>query len=193
MRNYAEIPEHHVSVDEYLAFEEASPVRHEYVDGRIYAFAGGTSRHNLIALNIASQLRSVTRQGPCRTYISDMRLRVTQRIYYYPDVMVVCDPIGDEATWETSPCLIVEVLSESTATVDRREKLLVYRNIPTLETYLIVYQDRRRVEAHWRNGDTEWEHADYDQEGVIQLSCPVLMLRLDDVYEGLSRASSPAG
>lgn len=122
-----------VSVDEYLEMEERSEVRHELVGGMLYAMVGGTDRHNRITLNVASKLLDAAEGGPCRVYISDMRLRIGNN-YYYPDVMVACEPPETEnPIWRTNPCLVVEVLSPSSESIDRREKLLAYRSIPTVD------------------------------------------------------------
>jgi Uma2 family endonuclease len=130
-----------VSVEEYLEMEERSEVRHEYVAGMLYAMTGGSHRHNRIAFNIARKLADAADDGPCSVYIADMRFLIGS-VYYYPDVMVACEPPEIEnPIWRTNPCLVVEVLSPSSESIDPREKLLAYRGVPTVETYLIVHQD----------------------------------------------------
>ena len=149
------IPHEPLSVEEYLQLEQSSERRHEYVAGEIHAHAGGTRRHDTIAGNLFALLWNVARGGPCRVHTSDRLLRTTDDVFYYPDVMVVYpseDERGnEEALFEDAPCLVVEVSSPSTASIDRREKMLAYRRIPTLETYLIVDQEGMRVERHWRD------------------------------------------
>ena len=102
-----------LSVEEYLKLEEASRIRHEYVGGAIHAHDGGTSRHNVIATSILASLWNAARGGPCRVYGSDMLLRASEEVFYYPDVMVVCgdEETGDEALYQVAPCLVVEVTS----------------------------------------------------------------------------------
>ena len=181
-----------ISVEEYLQSEETATVRHEYVAGEVFALAGASDRHNRIALNIASRLLGASRGGPCRVYISDMKLRVTDEMnedsFYYPDVMVVCEESSDQANpdFQREPCLLIEVLSPGTRSIDRREKLLVYRQLPSLMAYLIVDQDRRRVTRYWRDEAGIWQRADLVDAGNIPLSCqPRTELSLAEVYEGL--------
>lgn len=174
-----------ISVDEYLEMEERSEVRHEYVGGMLYAMAGSTDRHNRIAFNTARKLADAGDGGPCRVYISDMRFQIGD-VYYYPDVMVACEPPDtDNPTWRTNPCLVVEVLSDSSNSIDRREKLLAYQGIETVQTYLIVHQDSQRVERHFRNEEGRWARADHVHDGYIPIPCPETRLTLEEIYRGL--------
>lgn len=175
-----------LSVEEYLELEEGSTVKHEYVGGMAYALAGASDRHNRIAGNIFAALLGAARGGPCRVYISDMKLQVGD-VFYYPDVMVACEPPETEnPTYRRDPCLLVEVVSQSTEATDRREKMLVYRNIPTVQTYLIVEQDRRRIERYFRDDEGVWRRADLVDEGHFPLPCPPgAELSLAEAYEGL--------
>jgi Uma2 family endonuclease len=173
-----------LSVEEYLAFEAASPVRHEFVDGEIYAMSGATRRHSQIATNIVAQCWNAARGGPSRVHRGEVKLKIG-RIYYYPDVMVACGPEPDDPHVEDAPCLVVEVLSPSTESTDRREKLMVYRHLASLGAYLIVDQDRRLVERYWRDADGGWRHATLEARGAIPLPCPELTLTLDEIYEGV--------
>ncbi len=108
---------------EYLDMEAESSVKHEYLAGEVYAMPGASERHNRIALNVAYRFRTAARGGPCGVYISDMKLRIqTQSSFYYPDVMLTCQADDDPPLYKTAPCIVVEVLSPSTAAIDRREK-----------------------------------------------------------------------
>ncbi|HEU4629817.1 MAG TPA: Uma2 family endonuclease [Gemmatimonadaceae bacterium] len=173
-----------MTIEEYLAFEEASPVRHEYVDGEVHAMSGVTRRHSQISMNIGARIRAAVRGGPCRVHLAGVKLRAGN-VIYYPDVMVACGAGPADERIEDAPCLVVEVLSESTASIDRREKLMVYRGIASLRAYLIVDQERRLVERHWRDADGGWRHATLAEQGEVPLPCPELVLTLDDVYEGV--------
>jgi len=173
------------SVEEYLELEEASAFRHEYVGGIIYDHAGATKRHNRITLNIASRLLAASRGGPCRVYSSDVKLRAAEDLFYYPDVMVACGPEGESPLYEDSPCLVVEVVSPSTASIDRREKMLAYRRIPSLEAYLIFDQESPRAERHWRNERGEWLQGEVVSGGVVPFPCPKTEVLLTEIYEGL--------
>lgn len=173
-----------IPVAEYLRREAASPVRHEYVAGAVYALAGATRRHNRIALNIARRLADAAEGGPCRVSMSDVRLRARADIYYYPDVMVACGPEPDDPHVEEAPCLVVEVLSPATEAIDRREKLLVYRQLPSLEAYLLVETERWRVERHWRAEGGEWR-AEEVVAGEVPVPCPITRVPLDAIYAGV--------
>jgi len=180
-------PHKPLTVEEYLALEESASRKHEYVAGEIYAHAGATNRHNIIAGNIYALLWNAARGTDCRVYNSDTKLRAAEDIFYYPDIMVVCggDDTGNDAVYQDAPCMVVEVASPSTASVDRREKLAAYKKLASLRTYLIVSQDERRVERHWRDEGGSWWHADLSGEGRIPVPCSESRLTLDQIYEGL--------
>lgn len=182
-----------ISVDDYLQGEPASPVRHEYVAGQLYAMAGAGEAHNRISLNLAFHLRAATRGTPCAVFISDMKVRVSALdAFYYPDVLLACDPADRDPQFKTAPCLIAEVLSPSTEVIDRREKLLAYRALPALRWYLLVSQDRPLVEVYRRAADGGWRH-EVSTDGALDLECGGLALRvtLADLYEDLVLAASP--
>lgn len=164
--------------------EEAATVRHEYVGGTIHAMVGATKRHNQVVGNIYARLLAASRGGPCRVYMETVKLRAAEDTIYYPDVMVSCEP-EDDPLVEHKPCLVVEVASPSTESIDRREKMLAYRKIPTLQAYLIVAQDERRVERHWRDESGEWRQGEAVGEGFVPIPCPETKLPLNEIYEGL--------
>jgi Uma2 family endonuclease len=189
-----------MTFEEFLAFEEASPTKHELVAGYVFDWNGGEIRglagatrcHNRIAMNIAARLWDVARNGSCGVFGSDMRLRVSDASSYYPDVQVVCDPTDTNELFTTRPCLIVEVLSPSTASVDRREKLLEYQSLNSLQAYLIVWTNERRCLLHTRDGEQGWSSAFHGPDGDVALPCPELRLSLDEIYEGVELESSDA-
>lgn len=165
--------------------EEAATVRHEYVAGIIYAMVGATKRHNRIIGNIFARLWDAARGGDCRVYTESVKLRAGEDKIYYPDIMVACGPESDDPLIEDAPCLVVEVVSPSTEQIDRREKMIAYRQIPTLKAYLIVAQESRRVERHWRDESGEWFQGGAMDDNVIPIPCPETKLPLDEIYEGL--------
>jgi len=176
-----------LTADDYLSGELTSDIRHEYVDGEVYVMAGAGEAHNLIALNVASFLRSHARGGPCRVFISDMKLHVaTWKAFYYPDVMVVCDPDDAQTYYKQSPSLVVEVLSPSTESIDRREKMLAYRTLPSLREYLLIAQDKRQLELYRRADDGDWLVAVRAETGAVQLDSVNASLALDEVYEDVN-------
>lgn len=175
-------PSEFLTVEEYLAFEETAAVKHEYVGGRVYAMTGTTKRHNRIVFNITRKLDDASEGNPCQVYFEAIKLRVHGDVFYYPDVMVACEPDEDPLI-EDRPCLVVEVLSKNTETTDRREKLLAYRNLPSLRAYLIVSQDRRWVERHFLDEAGVWQHEEHSGGDDIPIPCPPSStLTLDDVY-----------
>jgi Uma2 family endonuclease len=140
---------------EYFAFEEKTPLKHEYLDGLVYAMVGATARHNTIAGNIFVELRTRRRQG-CEVFISDMKLKVKLAVgefYYYPDLLVSCSTADRDPLFREQPAVLVEVASPSTLRIDRGEKLGVCREIPSLQEYVIVGQDRALIEVYRRRSD----------------------------------------
>src|SRR5680860_720037 len=129
-----------LSVEDYLAGEQAAKARHQYIDGAICAMDSATARHNRIAVRLASRLESHLAGSPCQTFTSDMKIR-TADAFYYPDVVVTRQPVAPEAVYLNEPVLIVEVLSESTEARDRLEKWIAYRALPSLSEYVLIAQD----------------------------------------------------
>jgi Uma2 family endonuclease len=177
-----------VTVEEYLDLERASSVRNEYVAGTMYALAGASKRHNLIAGNVFRTLGSAAAGGSCRVYMSDVKLRASEDVFYYPDVMVACGPEGSDPFVEDAPCLVIEVASPSTATTDRREKLVAYKRLQTLESYVIVEQDRRHVQRFWRDGEGVWWDAEVADEGRVPMAGLDVSMTLDEIYAGVAVA-----
>ncbi|MFO7542069.1 MAG: Uma2 family endonuclease [Thiobacillus sp.] len=175
-----------VSEAEYLHLEEAASVKHELIAGEIYAMAGAFERHNRIALNIAFHLRSVTRGRPYRAFMADMKLRLAASTsYYYPDAMLVCDPDDDHPIYKQSPCLIAEVLSPTTASIDLREKWAAYRGLASLRYYLVVDSEKLWAKVYFRDDADQWFEQELSPEDRLTVACPgvQLTLTLDDLYE----------
>jgi Uma2 family endonuclease len=177
----------YVTPEEYLARERRAESRSEYVDGRIYAMTGASEPHNLIALNVASELRARFRGRPCRVYASDMRVKVGETgMYTYPDVVAVCgQPRFEDAHVDTllDPTVIVEVLSPSTERYDRGEEFAHYRRLASLQEHVLVAQDRVRVEHFARRGE-QWLLTEFsDLDGAHALPSLDCTLPLRDVYE----------
>ena len=177
-----------MTVQDYLSFEEKSDVRHEYVAGEVHAMVGATERHQIIAFNIASALREEALRRGWRVILNDVKLQTDVDTIYYPDIMVLCDPDDDDPYIKTRPTLVVEVLSPSTESIDRREKMIGYRKISSLLCYLVVHQDERRVEQHWRDaiGDP-WEYTLQLEDFTREIAIPGLdsKLTFDGIYEGV--------
>ena len=177
---------------DYLEGEKHAEIRHEYVDGQVYAMAGSSLRHNDIAINITSLLRPLTRGTPCKVNASDVKVR-TQRsnAYYYPDVIVGCQRDNTDTHFLEKPCLIVEVTSKSTEWKDYAEKLIAYQKLASLQVYLIVAQDQPLVTMVYRDAESGWEVARFDAlEQTLTLPCPESTLTLADIYEGIDFTQS---
>lgn len=173
---------HSISVEDYLAGEQHSELRHEYIDGQVYAMTGASRAHGLIVNALAFALTPAVRRKGCQLFTSDMKLRLDiggKTVFYYPDLLLSCDPQDREAYFTRAPCLIVEVLSESTARIDRREKLLAYQGLSSLQTYLLVEQDAMRVELYRRAND--WR-VEYIEHGDIPVDCLDMSLPLTEIY-----------
>ena len=177
-----------VSVEDYLAGEPLSEVRHEYIGGEVYAMAGASEEHSTIAGNLFAALHRHLRGGPCRAYLVDLKLRLElarEDIFYYPDVMVACDPRDTDRFFKRYPKVLVEVLSPDTERVDRREKFLSYTQIETLEEYVLVAQVKMEVTVFRRSTGWRPEIARQpDQE--LRLGSLEFTLPLRDIYEGVT-------
>lgn len=175
-----------MSMEEYLRSEETSPFKREYVGGFVYPLhgqAGVSQPHSLISMNIAGTLFPRARRQGYRLHLADMRLQIGAALFY-PDVMLVCGQDAAHALYETSPCLLVEVLSPSTAANDRVGKYAMYTGLPSLQTYLIAEQAERRVYEYQRAGN-EWRLREVAGTGEASVPCLGMNLSLDDIYAGV--------
>ena len=178
-----------LSVDEYLDGELHSPVRHEYVAGRVFAMTGTSRAHNLIAGNFYAALRSHLRGGACRVFMSDLKVRVQKtNAFYYPDVAVTCHAADTQTHYLTHPCLVIEVLSPTTEGIDRREKLLAYQTLDSLKEYVLVNQETMQVEVYRREsndgGAGGWWVDTYNAGNeAVHLASVGLTLSMAAVYE----------
>ncbi|TVP62136.1 MAG: Uma2 family endonuclease [Nodularia sp. (in: Bacteria)] len=159
-------PEIYITPEKYLQMEEQSNIKHEYIDGYIYAMAGALDSHVTIALNLATLLRNHVRGSGCRAYIADMKARIESlNRFYYPDVMVTCDQRDQETpAYKRFPNLIVEVLSDSTEAFDRGDKFADYQLLETLEEYVLINTKRQRIECFRRNDQGLWVLQTYTAE-----------------------------
>lgn len=175
------------SFGEYLTLESISPVKHEFLDGEVWAMAGGTPDHAAIAINIAVILAAALRDKPCRVFSADLRVRVLETgLATYPDLTVICgsletdpdDPAGNTAI---NPSLVVEVLSRSTEDYDRGEKLAHYKTISTLREILLVAHEEWRLEL-WSRTDVGWTLEVVREVGSVTLRAHDCVLELAEVY-----------
>ena len=175
----------YISPEEYLKLEELSQVKHEYIQGEVYAMAGANDAHVTVTVNLVTLLRNHVRGSGCRVYMSDMKARIeSKNIYYYPDVMVTCDE-RDKAfpSFKNFPCLIVEVLSNGTEGFDRGDKFADYQELETLQEYVLISQKRQRVECFRRNAEGLWVLYSYTQGSEIHLASVDFRTGIDAIYE----------
>lgn len=174
-----------MSVQEYLTLDSNSfETRYEFIDGYAYMLAGGTADHSIIKQNVASLIRSQLRGGPCRVYDSDMKVRLSEMRYVYPDISVTCDP-RDRGRIDIvqSPRLIVEVLSPSTEAKDRGKKFGYYRSCPTVEEYTLVDTQQQSVEVYRREQYPFWQFSPFGPGDQIVLTSLGISFPLANVYE----------
>lgn len=177
-----------IPVNDYLDGEQTSQMRHEYINGKVYAMVGASDVHGLIAGNFFAILHNHLRGKPCQVFIADMKVRIkTDRdtIFYYPDVLVSCMQEDRERYYRTQPCLIVEILSEATERLDRGEKLSAYKQIQELQEYVLVAQRSPLIEIYRRSLD--WECITYGPDDTIQLDSIDLNIPIQAVYEEIFR------
>jgi Uma2 family endonuclease len=174
------------TVGEYLAFERSSAEKHEYIDGQIIAMAGASRRHNLIGVNVSSEIRFQLKGKPCETYANDMRLRMRKGHYGYPDVIVVCgDPQFEDEEFDIllNPTVVVEILSKSTRFRDKTEKLETYQKIESVTDCLLIEQDQLRVEHYIKQTRNQWLLKIYENPAdVVNLEAVGCRLALSDIY-----------
>lgn len=177
---------YYISPEEYLSLERRAEFKSEYFDGVVYAMAGGSERHNLIAANVIIALGTQLRDRPCRVYTSDLKVRVpNSKRFFYPDVSVICgetrfaDEVKDVIL---NPVLVVEVLSESTEAFDRGKKFSSYQQIESLREYLLVAQDEFVVEHYLRQEDGWLYTKASGLEAGLVLPALDCRIALSDIY-----------
>ena len=173
-----------MTLEEFFEFEEKSPVKHEFVNGVLFAMCGPSLAHNSIIQNLAFAIRSHLKRGPCRVFSSDAKLiiqRNANEISYYPDVVVDCRPDTRGTHYVQDPKLVLEVLSPSTQHIDRREKLQNYCQIDSLEEYVLVSQDECRVTIYPRA--ERWKPRVYGGlDTALELRSIDLAIPLSELY-----------
>ena len=169
----------------YLAWEETQPERNEYVAGEVFAMVGVRQSHNVATLNLATVLRRELKGSPCRVFIESVKTRIeAANCFFYPDVVVTCDP-RDRLTPEylSHPLLVVEVLSESTAAYDRGAKFAAYRKLDSLQDYVLIDVAAQRVEVFRRNAENHWVLYDYGAGDRVELASLSLHLDLAELLD----------
>jgi Uma2 family endonuclease len=172
--------------EEYLNYEQDSFVKHEYIDGEVYAMAGTTDTHNIIAGNLFSLIRTHLRGTDCRIFFADIKASIeAKNCFYYPDLLVTCNAEDREtSTYKRFPKLIIEVLSDGTEAFDRGDKFNDYQTLPSLEEYILVNSKRQRIEIFRRQENNIWTFETYNTaQPQIAIHSINLELTIGDVYE----------
>ena len=173
---------------DYLARERRSEVRSEYLNGRVYAMSGASREHNRITINLSAMLHSRLKGKPCEPFSGDLRIKVSPTgLYTYPDVIVACGESrfeDEHVDTLLDPTVIIEVLSDSTEAYDRGEKFAHYRALESLTDYLLVAQDRPRIEHFVRQPDSRWLYSVTDRlDKQVEIATIDCVLPLAEVYE----------
>lgn len=186
-----------LSYQDYLALELESGIKHQWLDGEVFAMTGGTPDHALLASNMIVGLGLALRGGPCRPYSGDLKLRNLQGDFAsYPDMAVVCGARAhhpEDPNALTNPRVVVEVLSPGTEAFDRGEKFARYRGLESLREYVLVSTEVVRVEVYTRNEDGSWTMREHGAGGRLELPSVEAALEIDEIYEGTALAERFAG
>jgi Uma2 family endonuclease len=183
----------YMTVEEYLKHEDFAMVRHEYVRGQIFAMTDATEAHNVICGNLFTRVHAHVRGSGCRAFMNDMKVRVeVSDSFYYPDMMVTCEPFEAKSVYKASPVLIIEALSPSTRQIDRREKLVAYQQLSSLQEYVIVHQSKPLVELYRKQEDGKWTVSmlrTFDKLYLQSLPNKPFSVPVREIYEDLDFSS----
>jgi Uma2 family endonuclease len=175
--------------EEYLEIERKAEFKSEFLDGVMYAMSGGSLRHSDLSTNLAAALRAVLHGKDCKAFNSDLRVRISGRMYSYPDVTVVCGKpqLADrEQDVLLNPIVVFEVLSPTTEHYDRGVKFQLYRTIESLKEYILISQDAVRVEQYVRQDATTWTLHDHQGPNAeLKMNSIGISLSLERIYEGV--------
>ena len=194
MKNIVEEPAvkyNYVSQEVYLETEREALEKHEYYQGEIFAMSGASGRHNRIFTNLFIDIGIKLKGKGCLPYGSDLRIHIPKNtLYTYPDISIICGEMeftDDKFDTATNPSVIIELLSNSTRNYDKGEKFTLYRDITSLQEYILIDTEKIHVEKHIRNADNSWQLTDYKSiENSFTISTISRSFMLKDIYEGIS-------
>jgi Uma2 family endonuclease len=175
-----------MTLDDFLTWENAQETRHEFWRGETFAMVGARRVHGLVGLNLATALKHHLKGSPCRAFVEGMKVQAADDALFYPDVFVTCDPqdLKTDMVFKR-PSLVIEVLSDSTQAYDRGQKFAAYRRIDTLQEYVLVDPDTRRVEVFRRNERSNFELVDQTGTAELVLESVGLRLPMAEVFDGV--------
>ena len=184
------------TMPDYLALERSTELRHEYLDGEVFAMGGASYAHTVVAANVARELGNQLKDKPCRVSSADLRVKVSRSgLYTYPDIVVGCGPPQLEQPRDTllNPQVISEILSDSTEAYDRGKKFEHYRSIETLSDYLLVSQDRYQLERFSREADGRWIYrAEAGSNRSMSIESIGCVLALREVFAKVDGVHEPS-
>ena len=181
----------YISAEEYLAEEREAFEKHEYYQGEIFAMSGASLKHNKIFSNVFGELAGKLKGKGCQPFGSDLRIHISKNtLYTYPDISIICgEPnlTDDKFDTATNPSVIMELLSKSTSNYDKGDKFTLYRDIDSLQEYILIDTEKIYVEKHIRNSDKSWPLTDYTSiEDSFSIQTIQLTLSLKDIYSGIT-------
>lgn len=180
---------HKLSLDDFLAWENTQPERHEFYRGEVFAMVGGQRTHERVIANLVRHFGNQLDGTPCQVFTAGLKLQIADDTVLYPDLMVTCnksDLAADLAL--RAPTLVIEVLSPSTQAYDRSQKFALYRRLASLQEYILVDPETRRVEGFQRGADDRWVLCDMSQDAVLQASSVGCSVAMEQVFQGMDPA-----
>ena len=178
-----------MTLEEFLAWEDLQPERHEFYSGEVFAMVGGRRIHECVIGNLAYRLRGHLAGSACLVYAAGMKLELADNTVLYPDLMVTCDRADRHADRAMrSPTLVIEVLSPSTQAYDRSQKFALYRQLASLNEYILIDPETLRVEGFRREPDDRWLLVDMSQDAVLDCASVGCSLPMAQVFEGVNPA-----
>lgn len=179
-----------ISVEDYLAGELVSEIKHEYLGGVVHAMAGAKMRHNKATMNASASLYNSLRGKRCQPFNSDTKVRIhlpSEIRFYYPDLQVICGPVDEESTFTDSPAVVVEVISTSTKRIDEGEKRDAYLSLPSLRVLILIDPTRHHVHLDRRTPTGGFDQEIHtDPTDIIPLPEIETTLPLADIYRDIS-------
>ncbi len=181
------LPQQKLSLEEYLAWENVQPDRNEFYQGEVFAMVGGRRTHERIIANLVRHLGNQLDGSPCQVFAAGLKLRIADDAVLYPDVMVTCDKqdLAAESALR-SPKQIIEVLSPSTQAYDRSAKFALYRRLVSLQEYILIDPETKRIDAFRRNELGQWVLFDMSQDETLECASIACSVPMAQVFEGMS-------
>ncbi len=169
-----------VSINDYLEGEKDSPVKHEYIHGEVWDMAGASMVHATISMNLGIALTPVARKKGCNAYASDIKFKVNENTFYYPDFMVACQDAPNQY-FHDKPCVVVEIISKSTARTDQNEKRYAYTANEGLHLYLLIDSRKQAIVGYYRTKQG-WQERVFKEDETVPIPCADVDLSFEDIY-----------